>query len=219
MPGARCREPSRPSDHRLNEPLTFLKSTALMTKQPPVSRPAGACSVRVRRAWKDVRSKAAFLNGWPSYREYKDALEEGARFHFLTHAVAVEGNVAGEVIRVRCVRTELGRPDSTGRAAPTPLAGSEFDLQADVALVAFGFAPATLPRTDDFSELALDGRGALAVDANQMTNLPGVFAGGGRGAGPQPARRCRARCPQSRRRHRPVRLQPKPMRGRIGPKD
>jgi glutamate synthase (NADPH/NADH) small chain len=116
--------------------------------------------------------------------EYANAQEEGARFMFLSQPVAVPGNAAGEVTHVRCIRMELAGPGGTGRPAVKPVAGSEFDVPADVVFVAYGFTVPRLPDSDDFAKLSLDGRGCLQVDANQMTNFPGVFASGSIVRGP-----------------------------------
>jgi len=118
--------------------------------------------------------------------EYADACEEGARFMFLSQPVAVLGNKNGEVTGVRCVRMEAGERDDTGRARVKPVAGSEFEGPADAVFVAYGFDVPRLPQTDDFATLSVDGRGCLAVDANQMTNFPGVFASGSIVRGPAP---------------------------------
>jgi len=116
--------------------------------------------------------------------EYEDAREEGAQFKFLSRAVAALGNAAGEVTHVRCIRMETGEPDATGRRSVKPVAGSEFDVPADVVFVAYGFTVPRLPDSDDFGKLSLDGRGCLQVDANRMTNFPGVFASGSIVRGP-----------------------------------
>jgi len=116
--------------------------------------------------------------------EYEDAREEGAQFMFLSRPVAVLGNAAGEVTHVRCVRMEAGEPDHTSRRSVKPVAGSEFDVPADVVFVAYGFTVPRLPDSNDFGKLSLDGRGCLQVDANQMTNFPGVFASGSIVRGP-----------------------------------
>jgi len=52
--------------------------------------------------------------------------------------------------------------------------------------VAYGFTAPRLPDSDDFARLSVDGRGCLQVDANRMTNFPGVFAGGSIVRGPAP---------------------------------
>ena len=116
--------------------------------------------------------------------EYEDTREEGAQFKFLSRPVAVLGNAAGEVTGVRCIRMETGEPDPTGRRGVKPVAGSEFDMPADVVFVAYGFTVPRLPDSDDFGKLSLDGRGCLQVDANRMTNFPGVFASGSIVRGP-----------------------------------
>jgi glutamate synthase (NADPH/NADH) small chain len=119
-----------------------------------------------------------------SRKEYANALEEGARFQFLTCPVALEGTAEGRVERVRCVRMELGAPDAKGRRSPRPVAGSEFSVPADLVVVAYGFDPAPFPPGGDLGGLAVNSWGALVVDADQMTNIPGVFAGGDSTLGP-----------------------------------
>jgi glutamate synthase (NADPH/NADH) small chain len=110
--------------------------------------------------------------------EIESAEEEGARFLNFTQAVRVIGNSEGDVTHVRCVRTVPGNRDASGRCSVSPVPGSEFDVPADVVLVAYGFEPPKLTQMDEFSELAFDDRGFLIVDDDLMTNLPGVFAGG-----------------------------------------
>jgi glutamate synthase (NADPH/NADH) small chain len=111
-------------------------------------------------------------------KEFENAVEEGAQFLFQSQAVAIVGQGDGEVTGVRCVRTELGAPDASGRSEAQPLPGSEFEVPAEVVLVAYGFAPPRLPDCKELAELARDERGCLVVDAVQMTSLPGVFAAG-----------------------------------------
>jgi glutamate synthase (NADPH/NADH) small chain len=113
-----------------------------------------------------------------SPKQFQDAVEEGAHFLFLSEPIALLGNAAGEVTHVRCVRTKLGERDAAGRLGVCRIPDSEFDVPADVVLVACGFTPPRLTRVDEFAELGVDERGYLMVDVNQMTNLPGVFAGG-----------------------------------------
>lgn len=110
--------------------------------------------------------------------EFTMAVEEGARFEFQCKPVAVLADAAGRAASVRCIRMQMGEPDASGRRGVFPVAGSEFDVPADVVLVAYGFGPARMPQTGDFAELDLDAEGRVRVDADQMTNLPGVFAGG-----------------------------------------
>jgi glutamate synthase (NADPH) small chain len=113
-----------------------------------------------------------------SRKEYKNALEEGAVFHFLTNPIELAGNAQGEVAEVRCIQMELGEPDAKGRRKPIPVAGSEFSLPADVILVAYGFDPVPFPPESALARIAVNEWGGIVVDQNQMTSIPGVFAGG-----------------------------------------
>jgi glutamate synthase (NADPH/NADH) small chain len=79
---------------------------------------------------------------------------------------------------------ELGAPDASGRRPPRALAGSDFVVPGDLVLVAFGFDALPLSSGDAATPLVTDRWGSLKVDANQMTNLPGVFAGGDSVRGP-----------------------------------
>jgi glutamate synthase (NADPH/NADH) small chain len=113
-----------------------------------------------------------------SRKEYANALEEGARFMFLTNPLALEGNANGEVVAVHCVRMELGEPDASGRRKPRAVQGSEFTMPADLIFIAYGFDPVPFPPENDLSRIGVNSWGGTTTDANQMTSVPGVFAGG-----------------------------------------
>lgn len=119
-----------------------------------------------------------------SRKEYANAIEEGARFQFLTNPTELLDDGSGTVAGVRCVRMELGAPDASGRRKPRAVPGSEFTLAADVVLVAYGFDPVPFPEGSDFNRLEFDDWDGIRVDAQQMTSLPGVFAGGDSVRGP-----------------------------------
>ena len=79
---------------------------------------------------------------------------------------------------------ELGAPDASGRRSPRPIPGSEFVVPADLLIVAYGFDPVPFASGNDVTPLATDRWGSIKVDGIQMTNLPGVFAGGDSVRGP-----------------------------------
>ncbi len=110
--------------------------------------------------------------------EYENAREEGARFVFQAAPVAVLGNEQRQVAGLRLVRTELGLMDSPGPRPFLIQPGSEFELPADLIVLALGFDPLPCPHSGDFSDLAVNEWGGIIVDSNQMTSIPGVFAGG-----------------------------------------
>lgn len=110
--------------------------------------------------------------------EYRNAREEGARFEFQQAPVAILRDPNGEVTHVRCVQTRAGAKEPDGRPLPEMIPGSENDLPADVVLVAMGFVTAPFEASGDLSRIALTPDGRIVVDANLMTCVPGVFAGG-----------------------------------------
>jgi glutamate synthase (NADPH/NADH) small chain len=113
-----------------------------------------------------------------SRQEYKNATEEGARFVFQTALVAVLGNEQRQVTGLRVVRTELGLMDAPGPRPFLIRPGSEFELAADLIVTALGFDPLPCPHSGDLADLAVNDWGGIVVDSNQMTSIPGVFAGG-----------------------------------------
>lgn len=124
-----------------------------------------------------------FANMPGSRKEYANAVEEGARFEFLTNPVAILGDANG-VQAVRCTRMELGEPDASGRRKPRPAPGSDFSLSAELVIVAYGFDPVPFPADSEFARIRTETWGGFIVDQNQMTSLPGVFAGGDASRGP-----------------------------------
>ena len=44
----------------------------------------------------------------------------------------------GKVVGVRCIKMELGEPDSSGRRRPVPIPGSEYDIEIDQLIPAIG---------------------------------------------------------------------------------
>ena len=119
-----------------------------------------------------------------SRREYLNAMEEGAQFMFLTNAVSLSGNAAGEVCEARCVRMELGEPDAKGRRKPRAVPGSEFSVPVDVVLIAYGFDPVPIFAAGNSDNIEVNKWDGVIVDENQMTSVPGVFAGGDLVRGP-----------------------------------
>jgi len=109
--------------------------------------------------------------------EVHHADQEGIRFEFLAAPVEVLGNEQRWVTGLRCIRMKLGEADASGRRRPVPIADSQFEIGCDIVVVAVGTRANPL-LTATCPELKLDRRGNIEVDANGMTSLAGVFAGG-----------------------------------------
>jgi glutamate synthase (NADPH/NADH) small chain len=110
--------------------------------------------------------------------EYENAREEGARFVFQAAPAAVLGNEQRQVTGLQFLRTELGLMESPGPRPFLVRPGSEFELPADLIVPALGFDPLPCSHSGDFGDLAVNDWGGIVVDSNQMTSIPGVFAGG-----------------------------------------
>jgi formate dehydrogenase major subunit len=68
--------------------------------------------------------------------EIDEAREEGVRFQFLTAPVKLKEENGKKILT--CIQMELGEPDASGRRRPIPIAGSEFDVEADTIIAAIG---------------------------------------------------------------------------------
>ncbi len=109
--------------------------------------------------------------------EIRHAEQEGIEFLFLVAPLEVLGDDKGWVRGVRLQKMALGEPDSSGRRRPVPIKGSEFELPADIVVVAIGTMANPL-LTSTCPDLKLNKWGNIEVDEKQMTSIPGVFAGG-----------------------------------------
>jgi glutamate synthase (NADPH/NADH) small chain len=119
-----------------------------------------------------------------SPREFENAKEEGARFVFQAMPLALLDNGRGRVAGLRLVRTLLREPDPDGRRPFSVQLGTEFELETDWVFLALGFDSAPLPASNPFHELTANNAGRVTVDGNQMTAIPGTFAGGDLVRGP-----------------------------------
>ncbi|MBN1303514.1 MAG: NADPH-dependent glutamate synthase [Anaerolineales bacterium] len=108
--------------------------------------------------------------------EVEHAGQEGVQFHFLTSPVAYHGQ-KGRVQSLECIKNELGEPDASGRRRPVPVEGSNFQIEADVIIVAIGQSPS--PIIAKTTQIDTGKGGILLVDKETMkTSKKGVFAGG-----------------------------------------
>ncbi|MFT7005842.1 MAG: glutamate synthase (NADPH/NADH) small chain [Colwellia sp.] len=129
------------------------------------------------------RRDEANMPGSP--REVQNAKEEGVNFEFNIQPIDIatddssEGK--GKAIGVKFVRTQLGAADAKGRRNPEPIEGSEFIMEADAIVIAFGFLPSP-PQWMVDAGVELDSRGrVVAVDNSNFalqTSKQNIFAGG-----------------------------------------
>ncbi|MEW6109048.1 MAG: NADPH-dependent glutamate synthase [Nitrospirota bacterium] len=109
--------------------------------------------------------------------EIHHAREEGISFEFLTNPERLAGE-NGWVKTVECIRMELRNTDESGRRCPVPVKDSDFQIPADVVIIAVGTgANPLVPQSA--KDLALDKRGYIIADEKTgRTSKKGVYAGG-----------------------------------------
>jgi len=110
--------------------------------------------------------------------EVHHAKDEGIQFEMLVGPVELIGDKDGRLEAAKCIRMELGEPDSSGRRRPVPKEGSEFVIPASVAIVAVGTTANPLIQSTT-PDLQTNKRGYIQVNEETLaTSKPGVFAGG-----------------------------------------
>jgi heterodisulfide reductase subunit A-like polyferredoxin len=123
----------------------------------------------------------------PAWEEEIHAAEtEGAKITYLAAPQEVLAQ-DGKVVGLRCIKMELGKPDSSGRRRPIPVPGSEYDIEIDQLIPAIGQRP-NLNAIEDVAGLQFSRWGTTEVDEITFaTDCPGVFAGGDLQTGPSTA--------------------------------
>lgn len=109
--------------------------------------------------------------------EIRHAEEEGVKFRLLANPVRFTGDENGNLVGAECIEMQLGEPDASGRRRPEPKPGSEFTINADMAIIALGTSPNPLI-SRSCPELKTGRRGTLETDENLKTSLENVYAGG-----------------------------------------
>ncbi|MEA3507064.1 MAG: NADPH-dependent glutamate synthase [Elusimicrobiota bacterium] len=110
--------------------------------------------------------------------EIENAVEEGVRLQFLRNPVKITGDKNKKVIKIRCIKMELGAPDESGRRRPLPVEGSEYDIDVDVVVMAIGTGPNRV-LLESTPGLELNKWGYITTDEETgMTNIDRVYAGG-----------------------------------------
>jgi len=120
----------------------------------------------------------------PAWEEEIQAAEaEGVAITYLCapqEVLTSDGRTTG----LRCIRMELGEPDSSGRRRPVPIPGSEYDIEIDQLIPAIGQTP-DLSALEDVPDLGFSKWGTAEVDpVTYETGRKGVFAGGDLQTGP-----------------------------------
>ncbi|MFH1037295.1 MAG: FAD-dependent oxidoreductase [PVC group bacterium] len=110
---------------------------------------------------------------WPRILRTTTSHEEGCERLWGAAARGFAGN-GTRVTGVRCIRLDWTGPDGKAKEIP----GSDFELPADLVVIAAGFThPEHGPLIEELG-LGLNGRGTIAVDDDFAAGTPAVFAAG-----------------------------------------
>ena len=112
-----------------------------------------------------------------SQKEYKNALEEGIEFMFYASPKEVILGENGNAVAVRMAKTVLGAKDGSGRQKMEEIKGGEFNIAADVVIMALGFDP-VVPGFLAENGIAVNSWGGIVIDENFQTSTSGIYAGG-----------------------------------------
>ena len=113
---------------------------------------------------------------WPMQLRTSHAHEEGCDREWSVATTAFTGE-NGRVQKIHAVRLETQlMPD--GSVSYVPIPGTEFEMEADLVLLAMGFTGPVKSRLLNDLSLELDSRGNIATHESHHTSVPGVFAAG-----------------------------------------
>ena len=118
---------------------------------------------------------------WPNKLRTSSSQEEGCERLWSVATKAFVDDGSGKVKSIECVKLDWTK-DDTGRWRMIELPGTEFSLEADLALLAMGFVHPVLEGMLQELGVELDGRGNVKGPTKgpdvYHTSLPGVFAAG-----------------------------------------
>ena len=122
-------------------------------------------------------NKALTWPDWPLKMRTSSSHEEGAARDFAVLTRRALGS-NGKVEALECVRVEWVK-GADGRMGMQEIAGSAFELRADLVLLAMGFVGPRKPGLVEQAGVALDPRGNVAASVQDYrTTVPKLFAAG-----------------------------------------
>ena len=115
---------------------------------------------------------------WPHQLRTSSSHKEGCQRMWNIMTQKFETNEEGHLNKVHAVHIEWTHDETTGRVVPTPIAGTEFIIEADYVFLAMGFLGPEHNGVLEQFDVQFDDRSNVVVDKNWMTTTEGVFASG-----------------------------------------
>jgi formate dehydrogenase major subunit len=117
--------------------------------------------------------------------EVEELHHEGIGMEFLISPLEYIGDDNGNLKAVKFIRNKLGEPDASGRRRPVPIADSEFEVAADLLLLATGQFPDTAWIDNDLKSSLVNTNGWLETIGDHQTKLEKLFIAGDFATGAQ----------------------------------
>lgn len=140
----------------------------------------GAVEVTQLQRWPAPPTERTFDNPWPLWPQVftvSSSQEEGGVRDFAVWTTGFRGS-NGKVEALQAFRVTVNR-DENGRPEPQRIPDSEFEIKADLVLLAMGYSGPEAGGITGKLGLELTERGSIATDKKtRMTSVPGVFAAG-----------------------------------------
>lgn len=110
--------------------------------------------------------------------EVHHAKEEGVIFNLLNNPVEILEDENGWVKGMKCIKMQLGEPDTSGRRSPVEIPNSEFIMDVDMVIMSLGTSPNPLISSTT-EGLDLNKRKCIVVEEETgKTTKDAVYAGG-----------------------------------------
>jgi len=140
----------------------------------------GALSVHQLELMPKPPQQRSADNPWPNWAfilRTSSSHEEGCVRDYSIMTKRLSG-ANGRLKKLHAVRLQWTKDPATGQMKMSEIAGSEFEMDCDLLLLALGFTGPVKKGMLEELGVALDARGNVASDANKMTSLPGIFTAG-----------------------------------------
>ena len=140
----------------------------------------GALSVHQLELMPKPPEERSAENPWPNWAfilRTSSSHEEGCVRDYSIQTRHLSGE-NGLLKKLHAVRLQWSKDPATGQMKMSEIAGSTFEMDCDLLLLALGFTGPVKKGMIEELGVALNARGNVVSDANKMTSIPGIFTAG-----------------------------------------
>ncbi len=113
---------------------------------------------------------------WPIQLDLTHAHHEGGEQRWSVMTKGFDGD--NKVKKLKCVEVEWKAKTKQGTLVPIEKAGTDFEVEADLVILAMGFLGPEKNQLFNDMGISFDQKGNIKSDEKNMTNVPGVFVAG-----------------------------------------